>query len=306
MKEVYIPSTDGKNKLHVVIWEPNIQVIGVVQISHGMIEYIKRYDEFARYLNQYGILVVGNDHLGHGETAKTDDDRGYFCSDNMSETVVEDLYKITCFAKKNYPDVPYFLFGHSMGSFMARRYIMTYGNELDGVIISGTGNQSGSVLKAGKIMVSLTKLFKGDRYRSRMLKNMFFSKFNARIPNVRTSNDWLTKDEAIVDKYNADKYCTYSFTVNGYRTLLEVLSFIQNENNIEKIPKNLPVFLIAGEEDPVGNYGKAVKNVYEIYEQAGIEDISIKLYKDDRHELINETDKEDIYEDIRGWMVCHL
>lgn len=306
MKEVYIPSTDGKNKLHVVIWEPNIQVIGVVQISHGMVEYIKRYDEFARYLNQYGILVVGNDHLGHGETAKTDDDWGYFCSDNMSETVVEDLYKITCCAKKNYPDVPYFLFGHSMGSFMARRYIMTYGNELDGVIISGTGNQSGSVLKAGKIMVSLTKLFKGDRYRSRMLKNMFFSKFNARIPNVRTSNDWLTKDEAIVDKYNADKYCTYSFTVNGYRTLLEVLSFIQNENNIEKIPKNLPVFLIAGEEDPVGNYGKAVKNVYEIYEQAGIEDISIKLYKDDRHELINETDKEDIYEDIRGWMVCHL
>ena len=306
MKEVYIPSTDGKNKLHVVIWEPNIQVIGVVQISHGMVEYIKRYDEFARYLNQYGILVVGNDHLSHGETAKTDDDWGYFCSDNMSETVVEDLYKITCFAKKNYPDVPYFLFGHSMGSFMARRYIMTYGNELDGVIISGTGNQSGSVLKAGKIMVSLTKLFKGDRYRSRMLKNMFFSKFNARIPNVRTSNDWLTKDEAIVDKYNADKYCTYSFTVNGYRTLLEVLSFIQNENNIEKIPKNLPVFLIAGEEDPVGNYGKAVKNVYEIYEQAGIEDISIKLYKDDRHELINETDKEDIYEDIRGWMVCHL
>ena len=102
MKEVYIPSTDGKNKLHVVIWEPNIQVIGVVQISHGMVEYIKRYDEFARYLNQYGILVVGNDHLGHGETAKTDDDWGYFCSDNMSETVVEDLYKITCFATVSY------------------------------------------------------------------------------------------------------------------------------------------------------------------------------------------------------------
>ena len=306
MKELYIPSTDGKNKLHVVIWEPDIQIIGVVQISHGMVEYIKRYDEFARYLNQNGILVIGNDHLGHGETANTEDDWGYFCSSNMSETVVADLYEITCFTKKNYPNVPYFLFGHSMGSFMARRYIMTYGNELDGLIISGTGNQSGSMLKAGKIMVSLTKLFKGDRYRSKLLKNMFFSNFNAHIPNVRTPNDWLTKDEAIVDKYNIDKYCTYSFTVNGYRTLLDVLSFIQNSNNIVKIPKNLPVFLIAGEEDPVGNYGKAVKNVYEIYEQAGIEDISIKLYKDDRHELINETDKEDIYEDIRGWMVCHL
>ena len=306
MKELYIPSTDGKNKLHVVIWEPDIQVIGVVQISHGMVEYIKRYDEFARYLNQYGILVIGNDHLGHGETAKTDDDLGYFCSSNMSETVVADLYEITCFTKKNYPNVPYFLFGHSMGSFMARRYIMTYGNELDGLIISGTGNQSGSMLKAGKIMVSLTKLFKGDRYRSKMLKNMFFIKFNAHIPNVRTPNDWLTKDEAIVDKYNIDKYCTYSFTVNGYRTLLDVLSFIQNSNNIVKIPKNLPVFLIAGEEDPVGNYGKAVKNVYEIYKKAGIKDVSIKLYKNDRHELINETDKEDIYDDIRHWLICHL
>ena len=126
----------------------------------------------------------------------------------MSETVVADLYEITCFTKKNYPNVPYFLFGHSMGSFMARRYIMTYGNELDGLIISGTGNQSGSMLKAGKIMVSLTKLFKGDRYRSKLLKNMFFSNFNAHIPNVRTPNDWLTKDEAIVDKYNIDKYCT--------------------------------------------------------------------------------------------------
>ena len=127
MKELYIPSSDGKNQLHVVIWEPNITVIGIVQISHGMIEYIKRYDEFARYLNQYGILVIGNDHLGHGETAKIDDDLGYFCPSNMSETVVADLYEVTRFAKKNYPNVPYFLFGHSMGSFMARRYIMTYG-----------------------------------------------------------------------------------------------------------------------------------------------------------------------------------
>lgn len=271
-----------------------------------MIEYIKRYDQFARYLNRQGILVIGNDHLGHGETAKTDDNLGYFCPSNMSETVIADLYEVTRFAKKNYPNVPYFLFGHSMGSFMARRYIMTYGNELDGVIISGTGNQSGSVLKAGKIMVSLTKFFKGDRYRSKMLKNMFFSKFNDHIPNVRTSNDWLTKDETIVDKYNTDKYCTYSFTVNGYRTLLDVLSFIQNSDNIAKIPKDLPVFLISGEEDPVGNYGKEVKHVYEIYKKAGIKDISIKLYKNDRHELINETDKEDVYDDIRHWLICHL
>lgn len=306
MKELCIPSTDGKNQLQVVIWEPSISIIGIVQISHGMIEYIKRYDQFARYLNQEGFLVIGNDHLGHGETAKNDDELGYFCTSNMSQTVVADLYEVTRFAKKKYPDIPYFLLGHSMGSFMARRYIMTYGNELDGVIISGTGNQSKIVLKAGKMMAALTKFFKGDHYRSPMLKKLFFSKFNKHIPNVRTSNDWLTKDEVIVDTYNKDKYCTYSFTVNGYRTLLEVLSFIQNSNNIVKIPKNLPVFLIAGEEDPVGNYGKAVKHVYEIYKKTGIDDISMKLYKNDRHELINETDKEAVYADIINWLTCHL
>lgn len=306
MKEFCIPSTDGKSQLHVVIWEPDIPVSGIVQISHGMIEYVKRYDQFAWFLNQEGFLVIGNDHLGHGETAKNDDKLGYFCTSNMSQTVVADLYEVTRFAKKYYPDVPYFLFGHSMGSFMARRYIMTYGNEIDGVIISGTGNQPKIVLKAGKMMTTLTKLFKGDHYRSAMLKKMFFSKFNKHIPNVRTSNDWLTKDEVIVDNYNKDKYCTYSFTVNGYRTLLEVLSFIQDSNNIAQIPKNLPIFLIAGEEDPVGNYGKAVRHVYEIYKKAGIGDISLKLYKNDRHELINETDKETVYADITNWLTCHL
>ena len=306
MKELNLPSTDGKNHLHIVIWAPNSPVNSIVQISHGMIEYIKRYDQFARYLNRKGILVIGNDHLGHGETVNTEDDFGYFCPNNMSETVVADLHAVTCFAKKNYPNVPCFLFGHSMGSFMARRYIMTYGNELDGAIISGTGNQSGSVLKAGKMIAFLIKIVKGDRYRSKMLKRMFFSKFNNRIPNLRTPNDWLTKDEDIVDQYNADKYCTYSFTVNGYRTLLDVLSFIQNPNNIAKIPKNLPVFLMAGEEDPVGNYGEAVKHVYEIYKKAGIKDISIKLYKNDRHELINETDKENVYDDIEHWLIRHM
>lgn len=302
MKELRLPSTDGKNHLHVVIWEPDTPITGIVQISHGMIEYVKRYDQFAGFLNKQGFLVIGNDHLGHGETAKTDDDLGYFCPDNMSKTVVADLHEVTRFAKGNYPNVPYFLFGHSMGSFMARRYIMTYGNELQGAIICGTGNQPGSLLKAGKMLAFLVKAVKGDRWRSRILKNMFFSKFNGRVPNPRTPNDWLTKDEAMVDKYNADKYCTYSFTVNGYRTLLDVLTFIENPHNIAKIPKTLPVLLIAGKEDPVGEYGKAVRAVYKIYKRAGIKDVSIKLYKDDRHELVNETDREVVYRDVKNWL----
>lgn len=306
MKEFYLPSTDQKNRLHVAVWEPDLPVTGIVQISHGMIEYIKRYDPFAGYLNRQGFLVIGNDHLGHGETAKTEEDFGYFCPENMSETVVADLHEVTRFAKESYPDVPYFLFGHSMGSFMARRYLMTYGKELDGAIISGTGNQSGSTLRAGNLMALLVKLFRGDRYRSELLKKMFFSKFNDRIPNPRTPNDWLTKDEAVVDEYNANPYCTYSFTVNGYRTLLDVLSFIEDPEHIANIPRELPVLLIAGDEDPVGDYGKAVTAVYETYQKAGVRDISIKLYKGDRHELTNETDKEAVYEDIGAWLKRHM
>ena len=306
MREIFLPSTDGVNDLHVVIWEPDVPVTAVVQISHGMIEYVRRYDQFAKYLNSFGILVLGNDHLGHGETVKNDDDFGYFCKSNMSETVVEDLYKVTLMAKKYYPDVPYFLFGHSMGSFMARRYIMTYGDALDGAIISGTGSQQRYVLNAAKVLASLSKTFKGDRYRSKMLKKVFFSKNNSRISNPRTENDWLTKDETIVDQYNADKFCTFSFTVNGYRTVLDVLTFIQNPKNIDKVPKKLPILFIAGEEDPVGNYGKAVKFVYQTYVHAGIQDVSIKLYENDRHELLNETDKEIVYADLKNWLICHI
>lgn len=306
MKEVYLSSTDGKHQLHISIWEPDVPAIGIVQISHGMLEYINRYDPFAKYLVQNGFLVIGNDHLGHGKTAKNDEELGYFCANSMSQTVAADLYEVTRYAKKICPDVPYFLFGHSMGSFMARRYIMTYGSELDGVILSGTGNQPKILLAAAEMVTALIKTWKGDHHRSPMLKKLFFSKYNDRISNARTSNDWLTKDDVIVDQYNTDKFCTYSFTVNGYRTLLDALSFIQNRANIAGIPENLPVFLIAGKEDPVGNYGKEVKHVYEIYKQAGIKDISMKLYKDDRHELLHETDKETVYHDILQWLICHI
>lgn len=306
MKEIKISSTDKVHNLHVVIWEPELPPIGVVQISHGMIEYIKRYDHFARYLNDQGFLVIGNDHLGHGETAMTEEDFGYFCPGNMSGTVVDDLYKVTCYAKDNFPAIPYFLFGHSMGSFMARRYIIKYGEELDGAILSGTGNQPQSVLKAGTILASLIKNIKGDHHRSELLKKLFLGQFNRRIKNARTSNDWITKDEQIVDLYNQDKYCTFSFTVNGYRTLLDVLSYIQDPKHIANIPRKLPILLMSGEEDPVGNYGKAVKAVFESYRKAGVEDISIKLYKNDRHELINETDNEMVYDDVYHWLKAHL
>ena len=301
-KEVYLGSTDRKNQLHIIIWEPDGDIKAMMQISHGMIEYVERYDAFAEFFNEKGILVIGNDHLGHGKTAKDNNDLGYF-GEGKSKTVVDDLYEVTKFAKKTYGgELPYFLFGHSMGSFMARRYLMTYGEELTGAIICGTGFTPGIILTMGDICANVIKLFKGERYRSKLLKKMAFGSYNKRIIAVQTENDWLSRNTENVEQYNRDKYCTFLFTVNGYQTLFDVLKYIQKAENIRKIPKKLPLYFIAGKEDPVGNYGEGVLKIAEQYKENDIKNIQTKLYENDRHEIINETDKDIVFNDIFQWL----
>lgn len=305
VKNMELPSNDGVHKLHVVVWQPDSEPKAVLQLSHGMVEFIERYEGLAQYLNERGILVIGNDHLGHGHTAGSDEDLGYFCQENMSETVVKDLHTVTEYAKKEYPGIPYFLLGHSMGSFMARRYIMTYGDELTGAILCGTGEQTNATLFAGKLVAGIQGALKGQRYRSEFIRKTSFKGYNDRFEK-RTENDWLTKDQSIVDWYNGHKFCTFGFTINGYKTLFEVLTYIQKKENYNKIPKNLPVYMIAGEDDPVGNYGEGVKHIYQQYKDSGIKDISIKLYPNDRHEILNELDKETVYADVADWIAGHM
>jgi len=305
MIEKKIASSDGKNQLHVYIWEPKEKPIAILQISHGMCEHMSRYDEFAKFMNDNKVLVIGNDHLGHGNTAK-EGDLGYFGA-GKSKVVVDDLFKVTQYAKENYgSDIPYFLLGHSMGSFMARRYIMTYGSEISGVILSGTGSQPGIVLAGGKLVASIVGAVKGDRYRSTLIKGMAFGAYLKKIENPRTVSDWLCKDEEIVDKYENDPFCKYDFTVDGYKTLFDSISFIQKSENIRKIPTDLPIIFISGTEDPVGNYGKAVEQVYDTYEAAGIKDIEMILYHEGRHEMLNEVEREGVYEDIDTWIKMHI
>lgn len=301
-KDFYIPSRDGVHRLHVVLWEPEGEVRAVVQISHGMIEMIDRYEDFALFLNQHGYAVIGNDHLGHGLTAGNDADLGYFCPRNMSATVVADLHRVTRYAKKKYKKKPYFMLGHSMGSFMARRYLMTYGMDLDGCVICGTGSQSRPVLIAGPIVANALRLVFGDRFRSRLLERNAFGTYQKRIPNPRTKSDWMTRDTAIVDWCRSNKYCSFRFTLNGYRTLFEVLSFIQKRQNIDRIPKELPLFFIAGGQDPVGHYGRDVRRISAGYEKAGVEDVSLKIYQEDRHEILNELDRDLVYRDVLSWL----
>lgn len=301
-KYIKLPSNDGVHTLNVVAWLPDIEIKAVLQISHGMIEMIERYEDFALYLNKSGFAVYGNDHLGHGKTAGKDEDLGYFCPENMSATVIEDLHSVTKYAKKQHPNVPYFLLGHSMGSFMARRYLMTYGDELTAAIICGTGRQPKVKLTLAKLIANIQKVFTSDRHRSKLMKKLAFGHYLDKIDNPRTPSDWLTRDEKIVDFCLENKYCNFEFTINGYRTLFDVLTFIQKDENISKIPTNLPIFFIAGDADPVGEYAKGVKDVYNKYRAAGISDIDIKLYPQDRHEILNELDREIVYEDALNWL----
>ena len=299
-------SANGENMIHVVSWIPDGEVRAVVQISHGMVEYIERYDDFAAYLNRFGILVVGNDHLGHGKSVDNDDGFGYFAKKNASRILVEDLHTVTRNIKKRYPRVPYFLVGHSMGSFLARRYLMTYGDELTGAVIMGTGSQPPAVLEFGKIIVYTLTWIYGEHHRSALADNIMFGLYNRKIADKRTSKDWLTRDNSIVDKYIGDKYCSFIFTLNGLNGLLNTISYIQRPENVEKIPKELPLFFVAGLEDPVGNYGEGVLKVYDSYKEAGIEAVSIKLYEGCRHELVNELNKYEVYKDIKDWIVSKM
>lgn len=304
----YFKSTDGITRIHALIWYPDEekyqQPVGIIQISHGMVDHIERFFALAEYMAERGFVVVGNDHLGHGDSVVSQDKWGYFAKGDASRFVVSDLHKLTRIMKKRYPELPYFLIGHSMGSFMARRYAMEYGKELTGLVLLGTGNQPYLVVLAGLALNGIVGFLKGEQYRSEFVKKIMFGSYNKRIINRRTDNDWITSDDKLVDEYNRDAKCMFTFTVNGNKGLLTTLKFIQQKKNIARIPKKLPVILAAGLEDPVGNYGKDVKKLYHLYTHY-LDDVKLKLYEGCRHELHNEKNKDEVLTDLYEWIKDH-
>ncbi len=296
-------SADGKTQIHAVRWEPNQgNIHGVLQISHGMIEYVERYEAFAAYLTERGFLVVGNDHLGHGESVTSQDLWGYFAPENGSDLVVEDLQKLRVKIQSEYPRLPYFMLGHSMGSFLLRKYLSQYGEGLSGAIIMGTGTQTSKTVMMGKAICNIVALFRGWNYRSKFVDKQVFAGNNKKFAE-EDSGSWLTKDKEIADAYAKDPRCSFQFTLNGFYNLFDTIHYINKPKHIDAIPKNLPLFFVSGEDDPVGNYGAGVKTAYETYKRAGITDIAIKLYPTDRHEILNELDRETVYEDIYKWFL---
>lgn len=306
-EEFTYDSRDNETKIHAVSWVPQKgEIKGVVQIVHGMVEYIDRYDNFANYLAQKGFVVVGNDHLGHGASVEADSDWGYFCKKDGESILVRDVHRLKKLTQKAFPGKPYFILGHSMGSFIVRKYIMEYGKGIDGAIIMGTASKPLPLLNWGVFLTKMLSMIHGDKYRSKMINNHAFGSFNRQFSPARTKHDWLTKDAKQVDAYENDERNQFIFTVNGYRTLFKIFIYIQQEENFVNVRKDLPVFLVSGAKDPVGDFGEGVKKAYELLKRVGYSNVQMKLYEDDRHEILNETDKDVVYKDLENWIVQQI
>ena len=300
-KEFYYLSRDGKTQIHAVEWMPEDEPKGVLQICHGMVEYIERYHEFAEYLCRHGYYVTGHDHLGHGKSVKDETEYGYFPKKNGNRCVIGDIHQLRMITSKKYPGVPYLMLGHSMGSFLLRQYLTEHGEGLAGVVIMGTGYQPMAVLEAGQLLCRVTALFKGWKYRSKFVDNLSFGSFNKRFEPGETGREWVTSDTELCRRYVEDPMCMFRFTVGGYYQMFEGMKVLSRAGSMAQIPRDLPVLFTAGADDPVGAFGKSVKKVYKKYKSAGMKKVAIKLYAGGRHEILNETIRNQVYEDLFVW-----
>ena len=274
----------------------------VIQLAHGMAEHITRYNDFAEKLVGAGYAVYGNDHRGHGKTAGSLENIGYFADEDGFNVVVEDMKLLTDTINEEHPKLPVFLFGHSMGSLLSRSYIARFGDGLKGVVLSGTTASTGLLGLVAVLLAKIECKIKGRKVPSKFLDSMVFGAFNKPYKPARTDFDWLSRDNEQVDLYVNDPYCGGVFTAGFFLDFFSGLSEMFKTQNTKKIPKELPMYIFSGELDPVGGKkGTMVKKTFEIYKNAGIKDIEIKLYPEARHEMLNEINKEDVYNDVIQW-----
>ncbi len=303
-KEFYYDSRDNIHKIYAVKWIPDNEIKCVVQIIHGKAEHIERYDDFARYLAQNGFLVIGNDHLGHGKSVKNKEEYGYFCEKDAVTVLVRDVHRLKKIVQQENPGIPFYILGHSMGSFILRNYLFRYGKGIDGAIICGTASFTKAKILSGKALLHFIGIFKGMNFHSKFFDKIVDSSNNARIVNARTPFDWLCTDEEIVNQYSNDDACGFVFTINGFLTLLQSVDNLNKKKYLALMPKSLPILFVAGTDDPIGNYTEGVKQAYRQFEKTGMTNLSLKFYDGFRHEILNEKDKLTVYQDIYDFINC--
>lgn len=305
-REGYYPSNDGMTRIGYTVWLPEGRPAGILQIAHGMAEHIGRYDRFACFLAEHGWLVAGNDHIGHGRSVRSEEDLGFFRQPDGLGCALEDMHSLRKLIREEWPEPPYFLMGHSMGSFLARAYLQQYGQGLSGCIIMGTGNPPAAVVTAGLVLCQTKALAQGWRHRSKQVESIAIGSYNKSIPDPRTPCDWLTRDTKIVDEYIASPLCGFTFTLNGFDTLFSAIGQAISREGIRQIPKDLPLLLVSGEKDPVGGMGKEVRLACDALKNEGLRNVDLKLYPEDRHEILNELDHDRVDGDLLAWLTGHL
>ena len=295
----------GKGKIHFCRWTPDGEVKAILQIVHGIAEKVERYDGFANYLNSLGYLVVAEDHMGHGGSRSEATVQGYFHGGWFA--AVDDTYRLMKDTMAEHPGVPYVLFGHSMGSFMARTILAKYPESgIAAAVICGTGWQPTFALPALiKVVDSICKKH-GEENPNEKLDNMIFGGYNKAFAPNRTPKDWLTRDESVVDAYVADPSCGFVASCGLLRDMMQGIYYIQQPKNLANMKKSLPVLFIAGALDPVGSNGKGVEQAAKAFKKAGMINVACKIYPDCRHEILNELNKQEVYEDVSGWLANYV
>lgn len=295
MDDIHFPSSDGAHTVHACVWKPAGEPVAILQIIHGMEEYAARYARFAEKAAERGFLVCAEDHLGHGETATMPDggqELGHF--PRGGETyILKDIAQLTDRAERYAPDAPYFLLGHSMGSFFCRAYLSRSGGKFAGAVIMGTGYKNKATLFFARCITGLIRALKGAKHKSALLKKLAFGSYSKRFAPATDEGcaglEWLSADSENARAYNADPLCGFGFTCGGFAGLFRIIRLACDKRAFADTDKNTPLLLIAGEDDPVGDYGKAVRKVACAYKQAGVKDVRLKLFPGARHEILNDT-----------------
>ena len=301
MRQVLFYRSRGGGLICGYRWLPKGEPKAVVQIVHGVADHASRYGDFAEFLNSQGFLVVAQDHMGHGDSITEEAPQGCFSGGWFAGG--DDTYQLYLDTRKKYPGIPYVLFGHSMGSFVARSILIRYPDSgVDAAVICGTGWLNAAALGGGRLTADLVCRTKGEKHYSQLLHKLMFGGYNARIPRPRTENDWISRDEAHVDAYNADPLCGFVPAAGLVRDMMDGIAYIQEPQNLARMKKDLPLLFIAGGDDPVGGYGKGVEQTVSAFRKAGMARLTERIYPGGRHEILGEINKEEVYNDAAEWI----
>ncbi|HEY4602123.1 MAG TPA: lysophospholipase [Cerasibacillus sp.] len=298
MRESLWIEAEDETAIHVMKWTKETTPRAIVQLSHGMVEHIERYDELARFFVKHDLYVYGNDHRGHGQTGEHQGKLGFFAERHGFDKVTHDLYMVTQQIKLDYPETPIILLGHSMGSFLARKYIQLYSQEIVAVVLSGTTYASPVEIFFGKQAANVTDPFQKAPY----LNQLIFGLNNRKVIEPLTDFDWLTGDRESVQTYIADPLCGFVPTGQFFRDLFSGLADIHNQAKNSHIPCDLPMLFISGEQDPVGKYGKNIWKAANVYKELGMSNIMVALFHEGRHELFHEINKQDVFQFVYKWI----